>query len=243
VTAHQYDSKSLGKRREINVYTPPGYEQEPARKYPVLILLPAEMDSRDTWVAFGKVDRILDNQIAAGHAVPMVVLLVDGHPLGLADLKAKVPGKRDEAIAAFQRDLFEDALPFLEASYRVKSDAPNRAIAGMSCGFGQSLTLTTGLLNLDRLAWIGALAADQPPAELVKPVLDDAAGTKAKLRLLYLPIGKNDFLLKVNQTFSEKLTAHGIPNEWQLTEGGHSWAMYRGYLADFVGKIFRDQSQ
>ena len=123
----------------------------------------------------------------------------------------------------------------------MKNDAANRAIAGMSCGFGQSMTLTTGLMNLDRIAYIGALAADGPPAELVKPALDDAAGTKAKLRLLFLPIGKDDFLLKRNKEFSEKLTALGIPNEWQLTDGAHSWAMYRGYLAEFAGKIFRDQ--
>ena len=94
VTPHSYESKSLGKTRNINVYTPPGYDKDAATKYPVLILLPAEMDSHDTWVAFGKVDRIMDNQIAAGKAVPMVVLMVDGHPLGItADLKAKAPGR------------------------------------------------------------------------------------------------------------------------------------------------------
>ena len=127
----------------------------------------------------------------------------------------------------------------LEENYRVKTDAANVAIAGMSCGFGQSLTLTTGLLNLDRIAWIGALAADKPPAELVKPVLDDVAGTNKKMRLLYMPIGKTDFLLQANQSFSENLTARGIKHEWQLTEGGHSWAMDRGYLAEFAAKLFR----
>ena len=237
---HSYESKALGRKREFNVYTPPGYDKNTAAKYPVLILLPAEGDSHETWVAWGKLDRILDNLIAAKKAVPMVVIMPDGHPIGMADLKAKVPGKRDEAIAAFRKDLFEDALPLLESNYRVEKDAAHRAIAGMSCGFGQSLTLTTGLMNLDRVAWIGALAADKPVAELVKPALDDAAGTNKKMRLLYLPIGKSDFLLKVNQAFSEDLTARGIKHEWQLTEGGHSWAMYRGYLANFAEKIFRE---
>jgi enterochelin esterase-like enzyme len=113
----------------------------------------------------------------------------------------------------------------------------------MSCGFGQSLTLTTGLMNLDRIGWIGALAADSPPAALVQPALDDVEGTKAKLRLLFLPIGKDDFLLKKNQAFSESLSALGIAHEWRLTDGGHSWSMYRGYLADFAGKLFREKSQ
>ena len=242
IEKHSYDSKALGRKREFSVYTPPGYDAAADAKFPVLILLPAEGDRFETWTIWGKADRILDNLIAAKIAVPMVVIMPDGHPIGMTELKAKVPGKRDEAIAAFRKDLFDDALPLLAAKYRVKADAPNVAIAGMSCGFGQSLTLTTGLTNLDRIAWIGALAADKPVAELVKPTLDDAAGTNAKMRLLYLPIGKSDFLLKVNQTFSEDLKTRGIKHEWELTEGGHSWSMYRGYLANFLGKIFREHS-
>ena len=242
IEKHSYESKALGRKREVSIYTPPGYDKDTTTNYPVLILLPAEGDSFETWTVWGKADRILDNLIAAGKAVPMIVLMPDGHPIGMAELKAKVEGKRDEAIAAFRKDLFDDALPLLAAKYRVKTDASNVAIAGMSCGFGQSLTLTTGLMNLDRIAWIGALAADKPVAELVQPALDDTAGTNAKMRLLYLPIGKQDFLLKGNQSFSEDLTKRGIKHEWELTEGGHSWAMYRGYLANFLGKIFREKS-
>ena len=148
VHQHSYQSKVLGGPREIWVYTPPGYEMENAAKYHLLVLQHGSSDNQQTWVAHGKAHWILDNLIAAKKARPMIVMMLDGHPYGLA--AAGKGEKRLEAMDAFRRELFEDALPLVESCYRVEKDAAQRGIVGLNMGGGQSLTV--GLGHPDRFA-------------------------------------------------------------------------------------------
>jgi enterochelin esterase family protein len=79
----------------------------------------------------------------------MIVVMLDGHPLGMTSRGAD-PQRRSAAGDAFRRELLEDALPLVESLYRVEPGAGQRAIAGLSMGGGQSLSV--GLTNLDRFA-------------------------------------------------------------------------------------------
>jgi enterochelin esterase family protein len=132
VRQHTYSSKSLGRLRELTVYTPPNYDKETDKKFPTLYLQHGMGDNQATWTAHGKAHWILDNLIAQGKAKPMVVVMMDGH--------AAIPGQANGAALfesnteLFQRDLFEDVMPFVEAHYRVKADAENRALVGLSMG-------------------------------------------------------------------------------------------------------------
>src|SRR5262245_55785685 len=143
VHQHDYHSKALDKVREVWVYTPPGYEQglvkNPSARYPLLVLQHGSGDNHQTWVVHGKAHWILDNLIAAKRAKPMIVVMLDGHPLGTVS-RDSAPQRRGAAMDAFRRELFEDALPLVEALYRVEPDAGKRAIAGLSMGGGQSLS-------------------------------------------------------------------------------------------------------
>lgn len=234
VHQHTYLSKALGRPRECAIYTPPGYETDTTKRYPLLVLQHGSGDNQATWVAHGKMHWILDNLIAQGKARPMVVLMIDGHPLGAY---AREPGAdRTAAIEAFGRELFEDALPLTEARYRVEKDAAHRAIAGLSMGGWHSLSI--GLSHLDRFSAIGAFSAAPPEEGLVAPALADAAGTNQRLKLLWIACGKDDFLRERNEQFVARLKDAGVHHEWHLTEGAHSWPVWRGYLAEFVPRLF-----
>lgn len=234
VHQHAYLSKALGRQREVWVYTPPGYEADTGTKHPLLVLQHGSGDRHETWVVHGKAHWILDNLIATGKAKPMIVLMLDGHPLG--QVPREMADKRSASLAAFKKELLEDALPLVESLYRVSPDQGQRAIAGLSMGGWQSLS--TGMTNLDRFAWIGSFSGAVDENE-IKPALDDAAGTNAKLKLLWIACGEKDFLLERNQQLIATLKANGILHEWRLTPGDHSWPVWRDYLAEFAPKLFR----
>lgn len=235
VHQHTYLSRVLGKERNLCIYTPPGYEADKERIYPLLVLQHGSGDNEQTWTAHGKAHWILDNLIAANKARPMIVLMIDGHPMGSIQ-KDSPPDKKAMAMESFQRELLEDALPLIESLYRVERDAKNRAIAGLSMGGGQSLTV--GLSNLNRFSWIGAFSAAPPTSSLVDPIMADAAKTNEKISLLWIAVGKDDFLREKNETFIAQLNKAGIKHEWLLTEGGHSWPVWRQYLTEFLPKLF-----
>jgi enterochelin esterase family protein len=237
VHGHSYASKALGRPREVLVYTPAGYERDTAKTFPLLVLQHGSGDNYRTWVAHGKAHWILDNLIAQGKARPMIVLMLDGHPLGMMSRETP-PEKRGDAMNAFQRELFEDALPLVESLYRVEKDPAQRGIAGLSMGGAQSLTI--GLGNLGRFGWIGAFSAGPPSREVTEKFLADPAAANANLRLLWIAVGKDDFLRQRNEEFVTALKEKGVKHEWQLTDGDHSWPVWRRYLAEFAPRLFSD---
>jgi enterochelin esterase family protein len=225
VRQHTYLSKSLGRQRELAVYTPPGYDKQPDAKFPTLYLQHGSGDNQATWTVHGKAHWILDNLIAQGRAKPMVIVMMDGHA-----------STGQNNTAAFERDLLEDVMPLVEASYRVKTDAASRAIIGLSMGGGQSLTI--GLNHLDKFAWVGAFSAAVPSQQAIASALNDTEATNQKLKLLWIGVGKDDFLLARNQSFTALLKEKNLRFEWRLSDGGHAWPVWRMYLGEILPKLF-----
>ncbi len=236
VHQHAYLSKVLSRRRDMVVYTPPGYEQATDRKYPLLVLQHGSGDQHDTWVQHGKAHWILDNLIADGKAVPMVIVMIDGHPLGQLSRESMESDKLD-AMTAFERELFEDALPLVEATYRVETAAEKRALAGLSMGGAQ--TLGVGLPHADRFGWLGCFSGAMPAGDRMQKALDDKETLNARLKLFWIACGEGDFLLEKNHELIAKLKEKGVNHEWHLTEGNHSWPVWRGYLSEFAPRLFR----
>jgi enterochelin esterase-like enzyme len=229
VSLHWYASKSLGRRRPLQVYTPPGYDADPSRRYPTLYLFHGSGDNEATWVAHGHAHWILDNLIAQRRAEPMIVVMLDGH--------AVAPGTttdRNANLAAFERDLLQDAMPFVAAHYRTREEAAHRAIVGLSMGGGQSLNI--GLKHHDRFAWVGGMSSSVGGAA---DLLGDGAALNRQLRLLWFACGKEDFLLKANQDLAAAMQARNVRHTYVETEGNHSWPVWRRYLADFAPLVFR----
>ena len=231
VHEHTYFSKSLNRVRELVVYTPPAYEKQADARFPTLYLQHGMGDNQATWVVHGKAHWILDNLIAQGRARPMVMVMMDGHaaPPGLGGFESNT--------TAFQRDLLEDVMLFVEANYRVKTDAASRAIAGLSMGGGQSLTI--GLNHLDQFAWVAGFSSAVPSREAIADTLNDAKGANEKLKLLWIGCGKDDFLRQRNEEFISLLKEKDLHHEWHLTDGNHSWPVWRIYLAELAPKLFQ----
>lgn len=232
VHVHAYRSKAVGAVRSLHVYTPPGYDIDTRTTYyPVLYLFHGSGDNDATWTALGRAHFILDNLIAQGKAKPMVIVMTDGHAA------PNTPEARGRNTELFSRDLLSDVMPFVEQNYRVRKDRLSRAIVGLSMGGGQSLAI--GLNHPELFAWVGGMSsAVNAPEQTFATALGDAKATNAKYKLLWIGIGKDDFLLKANQQFDELLTARGVKHTFRLTDGNHSWPVWRRYLAEFAPLLF-----
>jgi enterochelin esterase family protein len=236
VTMHWYSSKVTGARRRFHVYTPPGYVEQPSRRYPVLYLLHGSGDNDSHWVAYGQANVIADNLIADRRAVPLVIVMPDGHVLDRG--REREAGDRWRSRELFETDLLERVLPLVESAYHVEPCPQQRAIAGLSMGGGQSIG--TGLGHPDRFAWVGAFSAaasaDDPILERLRA---DPAAINQQLRLLWIAIGKDDFLLARNREFVKALDELKIRHAYQETAGAHAWGVWRRYLAELLPLLFR----
>ena len=158
----EYESKTVGTTRKMQVYTPPGYSTE--KKYPVLYLLHGIGGDETEWQRFATPNVILDNLLAEGKVVPMIVVMPNGRAQKNDRAQGNVFGTAP-AFAAFEQDLLKDVIPTIEARYSVQADREHRALAGLSMGGGQSLNF--GLAHLDTFAWVGGFSSapnTKPPA-------------------------------------------------------------------------------
>lgn len=229
----EYDSKSVGTKRKMNVYTPPGYSTD--KKYPILYLLHGIGGDETEWQRFAKTNQLLDNLLADNKAVPMIVVM----PNGRAQKNDRAEGNvfaTAPAFAAFEKDLLEDLIPFMESHYSVAQGRENRAIAGLSMGGGQSLNF--GLGHLEAFAWVGGFSSapnTKPAAELVR----DPAAAKDKLKLLYLSCGNKDGLIRISQGVHGYLKEKAVPHIWNVDGHAHDATHWRNNLYYFVQRLFR----
>ena len=239
VTIHWYDSAVSGKRRRVHVYTPPGYAADPARRFPVLYLLHGSGDNDTHWMHIGQANVVADNLLADGAAVPMLIVMPDGH------VRERPPGQLDDATrlairGAFERDLLEHVVPLVESNYHVRTDAAGRAIAGLSMGGAQALGV--GLAHTDQFAWIGAFSGAISLNDPVLAALKANPGpANSRLKLLWLAIGKDDVGLKDKQSLSQSLKSFGVNHEYHETAGAHRWSVWRLYLAELLPRLFREE--
>jgi enterochelin esterase-like enzyme len=229
----EYDSKSVGAKRKAQVYTPTGYSKD--QKYPVLYLLHGIGGDEREWTRGASANVILDNLYADKKLAPMIVVLPNGR--ASKDLTARSPFKQQSpAFAAFEKDLLEDLIPFIEKTYSVKADRESRALAGLSMGGGQSLNF--GLSHLETFAWVGGFSSapnTRPAGDLVK----DPADAAKKLRLLWVSCGDRDNLMRVSQRFHETLEEKKVPHVWHVHSGGHDFTVWKTDLYHFTPLLFR----
>ncbi|HRI14981.1 MAG TPA: alpha/beta hydrolase-fold protein [Verrucomicrobiota bacterium] len=232
-----YNSKTLARTRPLIVYTPPGYRQGNTR-YPVLYLVSGTTDTEETWFKVGRANFILDNLIAQKKAVPMILVM----PYGNMMMGTPMPNSLQAAdmYQVFSDELTRDIMPYVEGNYRVSRDREKRAIAGFSRGGGQSLF--TGFNNLDKFAWIGSYSAYLTPEVFDKyfaSAASNAGATNKKLKLLWLGVGKTDFLYPQTAEFDDYLKVKGLAHRSLITEGGHTWMNARHYLAETLQLYFQ----
>jgi enterochelin esterase-like enzyme len=236
VSEIEYWSEALGAKRRAHVYTPPGY-MKVADSYPVLYLVHGAGDSDDSWTSVGHAHNILDNLIAAGEAVPMIVVMPFGHT-------PDRPGVDMLANTDFRDDLTGSLIPYVDANFRTLANAPHRAMAGLSMGGAH--TIATGLTRPDLFNWLGVFSIGLGMGGNMDQVrqyeaANDAALKRAAgdLKLLYYAMGTDDFLYGTVAPTREMLGKYGIQHHYNESGGGHTWINWRRYFADFAPRLFR----
>jgi enterochelin esterase-like enzyme len=237
VELFEYDSSVTDARRKANVYLPAGYS--PEHKYPVLYLLHGIAGNHDEWTGYIHAHIILDNLMADGKMVPMIVVMPNGR--ALHDDRPPPQDKMftPETVAGFyrfERDLLECLIPAVQAKYSTYSDREHRALAGLSMGGGQALTF--GFAHLDTFAWIGAFSS-APARKPLGEMIPDPAALRRQLKLLYLSCGNKDGLFGGPQRLHVYLKEHDIPHIWNVDEHGHDGPAWANNLYYFAPRLFR----
>lgn len=236
----QYMSSPFNKVRNLYVYLPPQYDAEPKRKFPVLYLRHGNGDYETAWPFQGQAGVILENLIAEGKAVPMVIVM----PYGESNATG---GGTPDGIDALYRELRDDIMPLVEGRFRVLKGRDSRAIAGLSMGGGQAFTM--GLKHLDQFAWIGEFSSgllsdvDFRIETYLPEFASDAQRVNSQLRLLFLSCGTEDPRYAGHLDLVGALTQRNIRHVWYSTAGAHEFKVWRHSLNDFLPRLFQSSTR
>lgn len=241
-----YFSKTTGSWRKINIYTPPGYDQDQSVHYPVLYIQHGGGEDERGWAEQGKTSIILDNLIAEGKAKPMIVAIPNGN---VTKPGMNALGYTDEAMNAFKEELFENIVPFVERNYRAKPNQENRALAGLSMGGGQAFY--TGLRNRDQFDYVGIFSTglfggireaepDFDPETIIPGILSESQTFNAGLKVFYISVGEQDMRIAATKKLIDTFQTKGVKVEFASFPGDHEWQVWRKSLHDFAQRIFKD---
>ncbi|WP_158222797.1 alpha/beta hydrolase-fold protein [Rhodopirellula sp. MGV] len=237
---HVYHSPVTESLRDVVVYTPPGYSENPEGSYPVLFLLHGFGDDQTAWTEIGRAHAIADNLIASGKARPMLIVMPYGHPVELPHgNRTREQGSQYNVDnnRLMQRDLDEVLMPWVAKNYRVIDRLDARAIAGLSMGGGHSIRTALGTNDF---AYVGAFSAAAPGVDALSEIAVDLDQFKKQTRLFWIACGNEDFLLQQNHRFIKQLEEESVDHQYVEGEGGHNWDVWRDdYLPTFLPMLFQ----
>lgn len=247
---YEYYPSMEGTTGSLVVYTPPGYDKNPAKRYPVYYLISGTTDTEETFFKVGKTNLILDNLLAEGKVKPMIIVMPYGNIAArVAEQKGGPkpadPTVRDGADAVkrandFATDLVSNVIPYVEKNYRALANRENRAIGGFSRGGGQ--TLRTAFGNMDKFAWVCAYSSYLSPQEMdgnFSQIVAKPNQTNKQLKLLWVSVGSADFLYKGTVEFMDYLKAKKVNYKSLITDGGHTWMNVKTYIAATTPLLFQ----
>lgn len=239
VHRHVYFSKAANRLVSLQVYTPPGYEEQSRSRYPMIVLCHGTGDDETAWTENGRAHLVADNLIARGAMKKAVIVMPYGHPIPLP--LARPADYPDRNLVPMEEAIISEVLPFVERIYSVSRNADDRAIAGLSMGGGHAVVI--GLSHPDIFHWVGGFSTSVPLAtsfdRRFAPWVKAQQDKRHSPRLLWLGIGRDDALLERNEKLTTWLRANNVPFVWKLTDGGHEWSLWREFFADFAQLVFQ----
>ena len=231
VRLERYWSPSLKAWRTCRVYVPAEYDSHPRRRYPVLYLQHGGGEDETGWSRQGKTGAILDNLIADGKAVPMLVVMDYGQ------------------AGDFSQILLNETIPFIDGRFRTKADARHRAMAGLSFGGGQSWSIglkhpevfsSIGIFSSGMFGGVGPGAYAPFSVESQLPeLLANPAAFNAAHDVFYMSCGEGDPRIGHTRKAAEALQAAGAKVLFSAWPGGHEWQPWRKSLHEFVQLLFK----
>ena len=256
-------SKILKSDRKYAIYLPPGYENS-QRSYPVLYLLHGAGDDHTGWVQFGEVQRITDKAIEDGSATAMIIVMPDAKT-GQMGYFNSIAGNWD-----YEDFFFQEFIPAIEKSYRIKGEKRYRAVGGLSMGGGGSFMYALHHPELfssacPLSAYVGPLNIEEAKTRVKKsnPDITDEAKIKTyfenhnaielvnripedqkKAVRWYIDCGDDDFLYEGNCLIHIAMRKKEIPHEFRTRDGAHNWTYWRDALPkvlEFVSEEFHQK--
>jgi len=237
---HFYHSDVSGDDRDFYVYTPPSYESSRRKRYPALFLLHGFSDMAGGWTDVGQAHVILDNLIAQGKILDMVVVMPLGY--GLTDFASPNRSRNSDRARlneeGFRKGLFTEVMPRAERQYRLLKGPKNTAIAGLSMGGGE--TLDIGINYPGTFGYVGGMSSAIPGKDAGSAFPNvDATNLNPQIKLLWIACGTSDGLIKPNREAVKYLQDKGVKVEPVETVGAHTWMVWRRNLIEFTQKLFR----
>jgi enterochelin esterase-like enzyme len=253
-----YFAKSSNTNRHCFVYTPPDYDQDTTKRYPVLYLQHGAGEDETGWGRQGCAGLILDNLIAEGKTKPFIIAMeFGGNPFGGprptntapattggTNSTFAGPGGRAFTFSAFEKVLIDDFIPFIDGDFRTIADQPHRAMAGLSMGGMQTRSLT--LAHLDKFSHIGVFSG----GSIAVTNITDMAAFKEKVKLVFVSYGSRE--LGTNRVAGRgfggdpkanvaALKAAGINSVfYESPDTAHEWQSWRRSLREFAPLLFKD---
>jgi enterochelin esterase-like enzyme len=262
-----YFSKTSNSNRHCFVYTPPDYDKDTSKRFPVLYLQHGMGEDETGWGNQGHANLIMDNLIAEGKIKPFIIVMENGGGIGgprrggppAGATPATVPARATNTtsppggramfnFSAFERVLIDDLIPWVDSTYRTIADQPHRAMAGLSMGGMQTRTIT--LANLDKFSHIGVFSG----GSIALTNITDMAGFKQKVEVVFVSYGSREVDPNNPRSGSGRGPFGGDPqaNTEALKQAGvnayyyvspqtaHEWQSWRRSLYQFAPLLFQD---
>jgi len=234
-----FDPDNATYRRAV-VYTPPGYETDTSKTYPVLYLLHGANDFERGWTQAGRANWIIDNLIADNKAVPMIVVMPFGHATSGSTGKApeqqaiqKAHNVNGMGGWTMEKDMTKYLMPLVEKEYRTIKDKEHRAIIGYSMGGGHSTSI--GLGHPELFVYVGGMSGYG-----IGNLAADPAKANKDFKVLYFASGDDDGAVNGGRNIHKQLTDKGITHQWTESPGGrHDYQVWRVYLKEFASQLFK----
>ena len=236
-----YYSETQQRFRRCVVYTPAEYETKPKKRYPVLYLQHGMGEDETGWSTQGLMYNIMDNQIAEGKCVPMIVVMESGDvEVGFRPRPGKdVNEERNLYGASFAKLMINDLIPMIDKTFRTYTDREHRAMAGLSWGGKQTFDIT--LTNLDKFSYIGGFSGaifGLNVKHAFNGVFINASAFNKKVHCLFLGCGTEENMGTAQLVKS--LRDMGIRVASYESQGtAHEWLTWRRCLNEFLPNLFK----
>ena len=262
-----YYSKVDESWRPLMVYTPAGYN-DGKQDYPVVYIQHGGGEDHRGWMEQGRTAQIMDNLIAAGKAVPMIVVSSnsnvrsrngrssEGRQVRLDGRVVTDEGKANggfgggyswQGMQAFRSEMIENIIPFVEKNYRVKKDRKNRAMCGLSMGGGQSFYI--GLRDPEVFANVGVFstgmfggiqgASNFDLEKEVPGILTDTKTFNKQFDVFFMSCGEQDPRIEYTRNIVKKMRDGGVEVKFNSYPGDHEWQVWRKSLHEFAQYLFK----
>ena len=253
-----YHSSVTGTWRHALVYLPPDYDTAKTR-YPVLYLQHGGGEDESGWIRQGKVNFILDNLIAGGSTRPMIVVMANGYATRVGYVVPDLTGKpflgpdfikvMQERMGAFEDDMTQALIPFVDKTFRTIADRDHRAMAGLSMGGMETFQVTFN--HLDLFSYIGGFSGAGNPfltgtkfdvKTAYNGALADPSEFAKRVHLLWIGVGTNEpeRMKSGLESLHTSLDAGGVKHVFYESPGtDHEWQTWRRDLKDFAPRLFQ----